>query len=87
MNFKRGGIHPTKTLFEDDSGWSITEYEGYFHAAMTHKCKTVNNNNNRANITTYLPGDLPGKHRCSWCSTEAPDHIITIWTLLNWDKQ
>jgi len=81
------------TLYEDESGWGITSYQGYTHAAMTHKCKNEDgvmtpdmrlNARNQTNV--HLTGSLSGKHRCSWCRAIAPDHIITLWTLFNWDK-
>ena len=82
-----------KTLYEDSSGWGITEYEGYKQAAMTHKCKnsdgamTSNITTNKPNVTVvHLTGSLSGKHRCSYCRKEAPDHIIALWTLYNWDN-
>ena len=93
--FTGGGIQPQKTLYEDESGWGITAYEGYTHAAMTHKCKNKDGYYDRsmaalqshAHATNlHLTGNLSGKHRCSWCRKIAPDHIITIWTLYNWDE-
>lgn len=83
MSFTGGVLLPKKTLYEDESGWGITEYKGYINAAMTHKCKTSNNNNKPY---SHLTGNLSGKHRCSWCRAPAPDHIITLWTLLNFDR-
>jgi len=93
---KRGGLQHAKTLYEDESGWGITKYKGYTQAAMTHKCKNSEGSasaDERLNLTQqyhttniHLTGNLSGKHRCSCCRAEAPDHIITLWTLFNWDK-
>ena len=95
MRTRGSELQPKKILYEDESGWGITAYKGYTQAAMTHKCKNkygyydrsrgeLQSHGHATNI--HLTGDLSGKHRCSWRRAIAPVHIITLWTLYNWDK-
>ena len=71
-----------KTVYYTSKDWNLTEYENYPVVCATH-C--------HLQATGYRYVTPPGKFnksgfQCFGCKQKAPDDIIVIWKLINWDK-
>ena len=73
----------SKTVYFVKDDWDITKYHYDPEAYVTHTCHDTTGYDFRY----VTPADifLP-KFQCMECNLKAPDEVITVWVLLNWDK-
>ena len=87
--------HPksVKYLYGPEDGWAITNQSNVSTPYITHDCDDDEENMWYTKcIVPQAPIGLLGyteyikQMKCQFCAKRPPDHLITIWTLLNWDK-
>ena len=68
-----------RTVYYTSKDWDITEYQNY--PCVTH-------HHQQADGYRYVtpPGHFNRGFQCYGCKQKAPDEVITVWVLLNWDK-
>lgn len=68
---------PHKKMLFEEGDWGMALYNGYPRATLHHKCNTMIDP-----ITVSLTSTLV----CSYCYEPAPEGIVALLTLYNWDK-
>jgi len=68
-----------KTVYYTSKDWNITEYSNYPVACVTH----IHEDTRFRYVTS--PGEFK-KFQCRNCHLRAPEDIIVIYHLLNWDE-
>ena len=73
--------HVKKTVYYTSKDWGITEYENYPVGCVTHHHKQAKGHRYVTSSGRFNQG-----FQCFRCHLKAPDDVITVWVLLNWDK-
>ena len=69
-----------KTVYFTSKDWNITEYSNYPAACVTHR-----HEEERGYRYVTSPSIFNKGFQCRVCHQKAPEEIIVIWKLLNWD--
>jgi len=79
-SFSFTSVTAEKKTYMTEGDWSVIEYIAYPIPSLTHQ-----HGDSEAH-TIPFGSTVKENYTCAWCSERAPESLITIWHLLNFDN-